>query len=86
MDLVFLFAAFVLGFAATRTGLPPLVGYLVAGFGLHALGFDSTEGIETLSDLGVLLLLFGIGLKLRLRTLSRPHVWGPAAVLSLIHI
>ena len=84
MDIAFLLAAFLLGFAATRVGLPPLVGYLVAGFGLHAFGFDSPEGIETIADIGVLILLFGIGLKLRLRFLARPHVWGTAGAFAVV--
>lgn len=60
------------------------MGYLIAGFALHAFGFDSPEGIETLADIGVLLLLFGIGLKLRLRVLARPHVWGTAGIFAVI--
>ena len=75
MDLSFILVSFAFGFAVARIGLPPLVGYLAAGFVLHALGFETTETIEALSDLGVLLLLFGIGLKLKLRTLARPVVW-----------
>ena len=76
MDFALLIVAFGFGFAATRLRLPALVGYLGAGFVLHAVGFETTEAIETISELGVLLLLFGIGLKLKLRTLARPEVWG----------
>ena len=75
MDLALLLVAFGFGFAASATRLPPLVGYLAAGFVLHAFGYETTEAIDLLADLGVLLLLFGIGLKLRLRTLQRPVVW-----------
>ena len=75
MELVLLITAFVVGFAARLIGLPPLVGYLVAGFMLHALGYETSDAIETIAELGVLLLLFGIGLKLKLRTLARPEVW-----------
>ena len=80
MDLSLLVVAFVLGFAATRLRLPALVGYLLAGFVLHAGGFESTETIETVSDLGIQLLLFGIGLKLKIGTLARPQVWGTATI------
>lgn len=79
MDLALLVVAFGFGFAATRMRLPALVGYLGAGFVLHAAGFETTEAIETISKLGVLLLLFGIGLKLKLGTLARPEVWGTAS-------
>lgn len=75
MDLAFLVAAFALGFLASLVRLPPLVGYLAAGFALHAMGYESTPGIDLLADLGVLLLLFGIGLKLSLKTLARKEVW-----------
>ncbi|MEE8407157.1 MAG: cation:proton antiporter [Acidimicrobiia bacterium] len=57
--------AFGFGFAASRARLPALVGYLAAGFALAAVGFETTATIETLSELGVYLLLFGIGLELR---------------------
>ena len=80
MDLAPILAAFALGFGAARVGLPPLVGFLAAGFLLHAGGYETNTAIETISDMGVLLLLFGIGLKLRLRTLARPEVWAVAGV------
>lgn len=72
--------AFLLGFAATRLRLPPLVGYLAAGFALNALGAQGGEAIENLADLGVLLLLFSIGLKLNLGTLAKPVIWAGATV------
>ncbi len=76
-------AALVLGFAMARVGLPPLVGFLAAGFALGALGVHSTPFLETLSEAGVLLLLFAVGLKLRVKTLLRHEVWG-TAVLHLV--
>ena len=76
----FLLAAFGLGFVAQRISLPPLVGYLVAGFALHGFGYETTAAIEEISDLGVLLLLFAIGLKLKLSTLGRPVVWAGASL------
>ncbi len=60
MDAPLLAAAFLLGFAAKRVGLPPLVGYLVAGFVLNAFGYEVTEAIEVVSELGILLLLEGL--------------------------
>ena len=56
MDLAFILAAFALGFLASWIGLPPLVGYLAAGFLLHAFGYESTAGIDAIADAGVLLL------------------------------
>lgn len=80
MDIALILVAFACGFAATLIRLPPLVGYLIAGFVLHAFGFEVTPEIETVADLGVLLLLFGIGLKLKLKTLGRPVVWAGATM------
>ena len=85
MDLtVFLVVAFGFGLAARASGLPPLGGYLLAGFVLHAFGFESNATIETISEVGVLLLLFGIGLKLPLRTLARPVVWASAGAVTVL--
>ena len=54
---------------AHRLSAPPLVGFLVAGVlvGPHGLGLISaTEEVEVLSELGVALLLFEVGLELSL--------------------
>lgn len=67
--------AFALGFLVQQIGLPPLVGYLAAGFLLAGAGYDAGPGLAVVADLGVLLLLFGIGLKLRPSVLARPVVW-----------
>ncbi|MCU0836761.1 MAG: cation:proton antiporter [Chromatiaceae bacterium] len=72
--------AFAAGLVARQIGLPPLVGYLVAGFGLHAVGAQATPMVSTLSDMGVTLLLFTIGLKLKLKSLAAPQVWGVAGL------
>lgn len=72
--------AFGFGFGASLIRLPPLVGYLAAGFVLHAFDYETTEGIEYIADAGILLLLFGIGLKLKIGTLARPVIWGGATV------
>lgn len=86
MEIWILVAAFIFGFAASRAGLPPLVGYLAAGFALSTVGFSSGEIIERAADLGILLLLFGIGLKLRFRTLTQPYVWGTAATFAVFGV
>lgn len=84
MDPVWLGIAFVLGYAARRAGLPPLVGYLVAGFVLHAMGVEGGEVLEEVAEIGVTLLLFSIGLKLRIQSLMRPEVWAVASLHMLI--
>ena len=83
MDVLLLVVALGLGLGARAVGLPPLVGYLAAGFVLHALGVPLSEPIQVVADLGVYLLLFGIGLKLRPQTLVQRHVVGPAAAFTL---
>jgi predicted Kef-type K+ transport protein len=77
---VLITAAFVLGLSVRFIGLPPLVGFLLAGFGLHLAGYESTPQLERAADLGVTVLLFTIGLKLRIGTLLRPMVWAGATV------
>lgn len=72
---LFLVAAVVGGLLSAAVRLPPLVGYLVAGFALGALGAPEPDGLEAVADLGVVLLLFAIGLKFDARTLLRKEIW-----------
>ena len=75
MDALPLAGAFFFGLLAQQFGLPPLVGFLISGFMLHALGHRGSETLEIISNLGVTLMLFMIGLKLRLCGLLRPEIW-----------
>ena len=86
MDPVIITIAFVLGFLVRQIGLPPLVGFLGAGFALHALGFTGGEGLQLMADLGVTLLLFSIGLKLQLKSLAKPEVWAGSSLHMLITV
>ncbi|WP_304451198.1 cation:proton antiporter family protein [Nocardiopsis sp. YSL2] len=78
MEPAFILAAFIGGFAALALRLPPLVGFLAAGFVLNVLGYRATPELEAFADVGVVLLLFTIGLKLDARSLLRREVWGTA--------
>jgi len=80
IDPLMIALAFVAGMAAHLLRLPPLLGFLAAGFALNALGFERTPTLDTLASLGVTLLLFTIGLKLDIRTLMRGEVWGSATL------
>ena len=64
--------AYLFGLVANRLRLPPLVGYLVAGIlvGPYTPGFvaDQALGAE-LAELGVILLMFGVGLHFSLKDL-----------------
>jgi CPA2 family monovalent cation:H+ antiporter-2 len=65
-------AALVLGALAHALKLSPIVGYLLAGVvvGPHTPGFEADHRIAgQLAELGVILLLFGVGLRFHLREL-----------------
>ena len=69
---VALAAAFAGGLLARRVGLPTLVGYLIAGIiiGPFTPGFVGDTGtISQLAELGIIFLLFGVGLHFSLRDL-----------------
>ncbi|MEM9279290.1 MAG: cation:proton antiporter family protein, partial [Pseudomonadota bacterium] len=72
--------------------LPPLIGFLIAGFAINAagpaLGMPVTTGpiLEYLANLGVLLLLFSVGLKLKLKQIVEPHVVGSSVLHFAISI
>ncbi|USD64563.1 cation:proton antiporter family protein [Vibrio sp. SCSIO 43136] len=84
MELILISVAFLAGFVALKCNLPPLVGFLLAGFGLNFYGFESNDTLVTLSDLGVTLLLFTIGLKLDIKTLLSKDIWAGATIHNVI--
>lgn len=80
-------SAFLFGFAFKRLNLPPMLGFLISGFVMNFLGL--TEGslaLEKIADLGIILLLFTIGLKLDLKGLAKLEVWGGATIHALVTI
>ena len=79
-DVGWISLAFLMGLGARLIGLPPLIGFLATGFLLGSQGIVTGEVLQKLSDLGITLLLFSIGLKLDLRSLARPQVWGVASL------
>ena len=72
--------AFIFGVAARLVRLPPLVGFLIAGFVLKGAGYESSTALQKIADIGVTLLLFTIGLKLDIKTLLKPVVWAGATI------
>jgi CPA2 family monovalent cation:H+ antiporter-2 len=57
--------AFVFGYIANRFRLPPLVGYLIAGVVIGVFAPDLVANAEIagqLAEIGVILLMFGVGL------------------------
>ncbi|WP_333816018.1 cation:proton antiporter family protein [Tabrizicola sp.] len=87
-EIICLSFAFFFGLAVRLIGLPPLVGFLAAGFAVNAaapgLGLpeETAEILDHVSHIGVLLLLFSVGLKLRLGQLAQPQVFGTALIHS----
>ncbi|MFK8011726.1 MAG: cation:proton antiporter [Marinicellaceae bacterium] len=81
-DVIWLTLAFVLGFLSKSMGLPPLVGFLVTGFIINTQANVNHELFQKLTDLGITLLLFTIGLKINIKQLIKPHVW----ILSGVHM
>src|SRR5574343_533345 len=64
--------AMVFGLLATRLRMPPLVGYLVAGIviGPATPGFVADVGLAgQLAEIGVMLLMFGVGLHFSIKDL-----------------
>lgn len=65
-------AALALGYVTHRIGLSPIVGYLLAGIilGPHTPGFVASAAMaEQLAEIGVILLMFGVGLQFHFQEL-----------------
>ena len=79
--------AFIFGMIANRFKMPPLVGYLVAGMlvGPYTPGFVADGALANeLSEIGVILLMFGVGLHFSLKDLlSVQAVAVPGALLRI---
>jgi len=75
MDIFWILFAFVCGLAVKQFGLPPLIGYLIAGFLLNFAGLESNDALEAIANIGITLMLFTIGLKLHLGDLIKLEVW-----------
>lgn len=89
IDAIWLSIAFLSGIIAKRINLPPLIGFLLTGFILNATGFTQgniSEILPVLSDLGVMLLLFTIGLKINVKTLIKKEILITASAHMLISV
>ena len=80
--------AMILGLLATRLRMPPLVGYLVAGIviGPGTPGFVADVSLAgQLAEIGVMLLMFGVGLHLSLEDLlTVRRVAVPGAIVQVV--
>ncbi|MDB5050564.1 MAG: sodium:proton antiporter [Fibrobacteres bacterium] len=79
--------ALIFGFIAVRLKLPALVGYLVVGIliGPHSPGYVADQGLAgQLSEIGVMLLMFGVGLHFSVQDLlSVRRIALPGAILQI---
>jgi CPA2 family monovalent cation:H+ antiporter-2 len=91
-DLIALIAVgFVLalgfGFLAAKLRMPPLVGYLIAGIAIGPFtpGFVADAGLASqLAEIGVILLMFGVGLHFSIGTLLKVrNIALPGAVVQI---
>jgi CPA2 family monovalent cation:H+ antiporter-2 len=83
-----LVVAFVFGALAQRMRIPPLVGYLLAGvvIGPFTPGYVADQGIANqLAEIGVILLMFGVGLHFSLEDLlSVGRIAIPGAIAQIV--
>ena len=80
-------AALAGGLVLTRLKQPPILGYILTGvlLGPSAFKLIANRGpVEMLAELGVLLLLFVVGMELNLRSFKK--VWGTATLCTLAQI
>src|SRR5688572_17706880 len=86
-------AALILGYLTQRLGLSPIAGYLLAGtlVGPHTPGFVAdTHLAEQLAEVGVILLMFGVGLQfhidelLAVRRVAIPGAVAQSALATLL--
>ena len=81
-------AALLLGYITQRLGLSPIVGYLIAGLGVgpYTPGITVNQRFaEQLAEVGVILLMFGVGLQFHLEELlSVRRVAIPGALAGML--
>ena len=86
---VVLLGAATMGFAARKVGLPAVVGYLLTGLLVSPFtpGYvASNDQLSLLADIGVVLLLFEVGIEIDLRRISREQkalFWGVPAQVAI---
>jgi CPA2 family monovalent cation:H+ antiporter-2 len=83
--LIFLAAAVATATLFKRINVSPVIGYLVAGAAIGPFGaglIDAAEGVRGLAELGVMFLMFSIGLELSLQRLAamRGQLFGLGSV------
>ncbi|GHE83377.1 cation:proton antiporter family protein [Thalassotalea profundi] len=75
MEFIWILFAFACGLLSKLVTLPPSIGFLAAGFILNAIGYQADSVIIELSNMGITLMLFTIGLKLNIKDLLKNEIW-----------
>jgi len=76
MDIIWIGVAFIIGLSASKLKVPPLVGYLLAGLLLSFTGYEGGDVLHQVAHLGVIFLLFTVGLHISLVNILRYEVLG----------
>jgi glutathione-regulated potassium-efflux system ancillary protein KefC len=84
LEAIWIAVAYLLGLTVSYLKVPPLVGYLAGGLALFGMGATASELLHDIGHLGVLLLLFTIGLHLRFRSILRLEVLGAGSLQLII--
>lgn len=82
-------AALGSGLFFVRLGQPPILAYILVGVVLGPSGFEfvqDKELVDKMADLGILLLLFVVGMELNLRTFKKAWVLTTLCTLSQITV
>lgn len=74
MDIVWVGFAFIVGVIVSKAKIPPLVGYLIAGLLLSLTGYEPGVVLSQISHLGVIFLLFTVGLHINLKNILQIEV------------
>jgi len=82
MDIIWIGLAFLLGLGLNRIHIPPLVGYLLAGIALSFTAYEPGDMLHEIAHLGVIFLLFTVGLHISLKNILQKEVLG----VGLIHL
>lgn len=92
MEYIWIAFAFFTGLIVKQLGLPPLIGYLGAGFLISIVGDNfslpehNQSTLEHIAHWGVLLLLFMVGLKLNVKKVLKPEVIGTGILHFVISV
>ncbi len=91
-EFICIVGALVFGLGAKQLGFPPLIGYLISGVLLYAnadvvgLTSEKVDVINSIAHIGVLLLLFTVGLKLNVKKIIKKEVIGTGTLHMLFSV